>query len=174
MGRLRVLAIPTLALLAALLTAGSVHAHGTGSHAGFQSTVSYIEPQQPGLLVQVLEGHVRLSAANLTKKNIVILNAQGNPLVRIPAGRTRVWREPRIGASEPPPEREGLVRNWRIAGTADRERFEIVGFLGYRPPAGSSSGDDGLPIWVVVLAGVAGVLVLGAALAVPYVRREER
>jgi hypothetical protein len=159
-------------LFGALLTAGAVHAHGTGSHTGFQSTVSYIEPQQPGLLVQVLEGHVRLSAANLTKKNVVILDAQGNPLVRVPAGKTRVWREPRIGASEPPPEREGLVRNWRISGTADGEPFRIVGFLGYRPPHPASSDGDGLPTWAIVLAGVAVALVLAAALAVPYARSQ--
>jgi hypothetical protein len=160
-------------VLVALAAATEAPAHGTGPHTGFQARVSYIEPQIPGLLLQVLEGHVRLSAANLTQRNIVILDAHGNPQVRIPAGKTRVWREPRIGATEAPPDREGLVRNWRIAGTADGQRFQIVGFLGYRPPPDAASADNGLPSWVLVVLVVAGAVVLAAALAVPILRREE-
>ena len=127
--------------VAALLAAGPAHAHGGGTHTGFQAAVSYIEPAHPGLLVRVLGGHERLSVANLTDKDVVILDERGQPFVRIPAGRAEVWAEPRIGATEAPPEREGLVRNWEIRGTADGESFTIVGFLGYRPPTEEAAAE---------------------------------
>jgi hypothetical protein len=170
----RFLTLALLVIVGAVVPAQG-WAHGTGSHAGFQARLSYIEPQQPGLLVQVLGGHVRLSVANLTRKTIEIPGADGAPTVRIPPGRTTVWVEPRIGAKEAPPSREGLVRNWEIPGTADGEPFRIVGFLGYRPPQGTTTAaqDDGLPTWVVVLAVLFGVLVLAAALAVPFLRGSE-
>ena len=160
--------------VAALLAAAPAHAHGGGAHTGFQARVSTIEPFIPGLLVTVLGGHEQLSAANLTDRHIVILDEQGRPLVQIPPGKTEVWDEPRIGATEEPPEREGLVRNWRIRGTADGEPFEIVGFLGYRPAPGEHVDRDGsgLPAWAIVLAVAVGTVVLAAAAAVPLLRRE--
>jgi hypothetical protein len=160
--------------VAALLAAALAHAHGGGAHTGFQAAVSYIEPAHPGLLVRVLGGHERLSVANLTDKDVVILDERGQPFVRLAAGRTEVWAEPRIGATEEPPEREGLVRNWEIRGTADGEPFTIVGFLGYRAPteeAAAEMAGEGLPTWAVVVAGAAGAVVLAAALAVPLLRR---
>ena len=166
-------------LLGVLATAGWVgtataHAHGGGSHSGFQARVSYLEPVQPGVLIQVLDGHVRLSLANLTQKTIVVPGAEGRPTVRVRPGRTEVWVEPRIGATEAPPKREGLVRNWTIPATAGGTPFTIVGFLGYRPPpAAAKTGDDGVPTWVVVAAVAAGVIVLAAALAVPFLRADE-
>ena len=166
-------------ILGVLATAGCVgaataHAHGGGSHSGFQARVSYLEPSQPGVLVQVLEGHVRLSLANLTPKTIVVPGGEGQPTVRIRPGRTEVWVEPRIGATEAPPKREGLVRNWTIPATADGAPFEIVGFLGYRPPVvAAPPEDDGVPTWVVVVAVAVGVAVLAAALAVPFLRGDE-
>jgi hypothetical protein len=159
---------------AALACAAGAHAHGGGEHTGFQARVSTIEPFIPGLLVTVLGGHERLSLANLTDSHVVILDAAGQPLVRVPPGKTEVWDEPRIGATEEPPEREGLVRNWRIRGTADGEPFEILGFLGYRPPqqaAPRSEEEEGLPTWAIVAAGVGGALVVVAAFAVPLLRR---
>jgi hypothetical protein len=167
---LPVLTLTTL-VAAALLTATSARAHPTGLHTGFQSTVSYIEPQLPGLLVQVLGGHEQLSVENLTQRNVVILDERGRTVVRIPPGRTRIWSEPRIGSAEPPPEREGLVRNWRIPGTADGQPFAIVGFLGYRPPA-SESNDGGVPMWAIAIASGASVLIVAAVLALPFWRRE--
>ncbi len=169
----------TLLILCVLATAGCVgaataHAHGGGSHAGFQARVSYLEPSQPGVLIQVLDGHVRLSLANLTPKTIVVPGAEGQPTVRVQPGRTEVWVEPRIGATEAPPEREGLVRNWTIPATADGAPFEIVGFLGYRPPAvAAQTEDDGVATWVVVAAVAIGVIVLAAALAVPFLRADK-
>jgi hypothetical protein len=151
--------------LVALLSAVSAHAHGLGSHTGFVSTVSTIEPHVPGLLVRVLGGHEQLSLSNLTRQNVVIFDPNGRALQRIPAGTTRVWADPRIGSDEAPPEREGLVRYWRIAGTAGGKRFEIVGFLGYRPPPGEEAGDSETPRWTVVVAVVGAVLLLGAAIA---------
>jgi hypothetical protein len=173
MSRLRAHVTLMLASLLALAATDAAYAHGGGTHTGFQARVSYIEPQQPGLLVQVLGGHERLSVSNLTRKNVVIFDTNGGVQERIPAGRSRVWAEPRIGSQEPPPEREGLVRNWRIAGEADGERFAIVGFLGYRPPAATSMSDENCtPTWGIVLAAVVGLLIAAAALALPFLRRE--
>src|SRR5687767_6943698 len=102
----RLLAVPVLMLACA----AGAHAHGGGSHTGFQSRVSVIEPFVPGLVIQVLGGHERLSVANLTEKQVVIFDGRGGQLVRIDAGETEVWREPRIGSTEEPPEEERLVR----------------------------------------------------------------
>jgi hypothetical protein len=160
---------------AACVAAGLARAHGTGAHSGFQARVSYLEPSQPGVLVQVLGGHVRLSLANLTQKTIVVPGAEGRRDVRIRPGRTEVWVEPRIGATEAPPTREGLVRNWTIPATADRVPFDIVGFLGYRPPADmavAEEDDGGTSVWLIAAAIGGGVLVLAAALAVPLLRRD--
>jgi hypothetical protein len=161
-----------LVLATSLACAAGAHAHGGGQHTGFASQVSVIDPFLPGLLAQVLGGHERLSVTNLTDRTVVILDDRGEALVRIPPGETEVWAEPRIGATEEPPEEEGLVRNWRIPGTAGGEPFEILGFLGYRPPPAAAGVDGGgLPTWAVVLAGAAGALVVAAAVAVPLVRR---
>ncbi len=152
------------AVSAALVCAGSAQAHEGGPHSGFASRVSVIEPFIPGLLVQVVGGHEGLSVANLTDKTIVILDERGKPLVRIGPGKTEVWTEPRVGATEEPPAEEGLVRNWRIRGTADGEPFQIRGFLGYRPPAGSTDDDGGgLIAYAIVLA--VGALAVGALVA---------
>jgi hypothetical protein len=161
------------AVSAALVCAGSAQAHEGGPHSGFASRVSVIEPFIPGLLVQVVGGHEGLSVANLTDKTIVILDERGKPLVRIGPGKTEVWTEPRVGATEEPPDEEGLVRDWRIRGTADGEPFEIVGFLGYRPPAGAAADDaDGsLLVWAIVIAGGAAMIACAAA-AVTRLRRQ--
>jgi hypothetical protein len=159
-------------LATAGVVAGLARAHGTGAHAGFQARVSYLEPSQPGVIVQVLGGHVRLSVANLTQKTIVVPGAEGLPTVRILPGRTEVWVEPRVGATEAPPDREGLIRNWTIAATADGAPFEIVGFLGYRPPPGAAIDDGGTPRWRIALLVAGGVLLVMAAAAVPLLRRD--
>jgi hypothetical protein len=163
-----------LATLLALVCVTGTFAHGGGGHTGFAARVSTIEPFLPGLIVTVVGGHERLSVTNLTGRNVVILDDRGRSFVRIPPGETEVWGEPRIGATEEPPEREGLIRNWLIRGTADGEPFEIAGFLGYRPPPGVLEQDDGsgLPAWAIALAAVGGALVLVAALALPLRRRE--
>jgi hypothetical protein len=161
------------ALVAAVLGATSARAHTTGSHTGLLSTVSYVQPQLPGLLVRVIGGHVRLSVANLTRKDVVILDARGRPLVHVAPGQTRVWTEPRIGAAQSAPDREGLIRYWRIPGKADGRRFQIVGFLGYRPPPGTTGGGTGVPTWAIVLAATAGALLLAVAVAVPLRARDE-
>jgi hypothetical protein len=160
--------------LAGLACTADALAHEGASHVGFVSTVSTIDPFLPGLLVRVIGGHERLSVTNLTRKTIVIFDRSGRPVARIPPGENRVWTEPRVGATEDPPEREGLVRNWRIGGTADGEPFEIVGFLGYRPPPGEPAQEDGsgLPGWAIALAAAGGALLLVAALALPLRRRK--
>lgn len=156
---------------AALFVTPCAQAHRTGAHSGLISTVSYVDPLVPGLLVRVLDGHVRLSVANLTKQDVYILDGRGRRVQRVPAGRTRVWREPRVGANETKPDRDGLIRYWRIPGTTGGKHFEVIGFLGYRAPAGAASGDDGLPTWVIVLVALGGAALLAGALALPLVVR---
>jgi hypothetical protein len=138
---------------------GNAQAHEGGAHTGFAARVSVIDPFLPGLLVTVVGGHEQLSVTNLTEKTIVFLDAGDQPFVRVPPGKTEVWSEPRIGASEEPPEEEGHVRDWRIRGTADGEPFEILGFLGYRPPP-EAQADQRFPA-----GGIAAVLVAGALVA---------
>ena len=161
------------AAAAAVACSGSARAHEGGAHSGFAAQVSVIDPFLPGLLINVVGGHERLSLTNLTKKRIVILDDSGRILVRVPPGKTEVWSEPRISAGADPPEEEGLVRNWRIEGRADGEPFEILGFLGYRPPPGNENeGSSSLPVLAIVVAG--GVFALGAvAAAAALVRRRE-
>jgi hypothetical protein len=163
----------TACAVAICITAASAQAHRTGAHSGLISTVSTIDPNVPGLLVRVLDGHVRLSVANLTQQDVYILGAPREQRLRVSAGRTRVWREPRVGANETPPDEDGLIRYWRIPGETGGKRFEIIGFLGYRAPPGAHDDSD-VPKWAVVLAIAGGAVLLAGALAVPFlVRRRE-
>lgn len=154
-----------------LLVAPFAQAHRTGAHSGLISTVSYVDPLVPGLLVRVLDGHVRLSVANLTKQDVYILDDHRRRVRRVPAGRTSVWREPRVGANEAIPEMEGLIRYWRVPGTTAGKPFQIVGFLGYRAPAGAASGDDGMSTWLIVVGALGGAALLAGAVAFPFVVR---
>ena len=164
---------PLAALVAALLAAPIGHAHPTGSHTGFVSTVSRIEPPQLGLLVRVLGGHEELSVRNLTRKTVVIFDQDGDEALRLAPGRSGSVADPRIGSTGPPPQEGEFVRDWRIPGEADGQPFEIVGFLGYRAPAGTQDEtDSGLPRWAIVLAAAGGAVVLAGALALPLLRRE--
>jgi hypothetical protein len=158
-----------LAAFVALSVVAGASAHGGGGmlHEGFVSAISTLEPPVPGLIVRVLGAHDQLSVANLTQKVIVIGTADGTEITIRP-GETGQWADPRI-APTGPPEREGLVRNWRIPGTADGQAFEIVGFLGYSGPLPDKGG---LPAWALVLAGAAGAIVVAAALALPLRRRK--
>jgi hypothetical protein len=162
------LALPVLALA----YAAGAHAHGGGSHTGFVSTVSGIEPPQLGLLVQVVGGHERLSVRNLTQGTVVVFDEDGREALRLAPGASGSVADPRIGSTGPPPEKGEFVKDWRISGEADGEPFEIVGFLGYRPPPGVQQDDSGLPVWAIVLAAAAGAIVVAAALALPLRRRE--
>ena len=163
-----------VAVTAVFVAAGSARAHGGGTHSGFVSTVSYLDPPQVGLLVSVLGGHERLSVRNLTQKTVVIIGADGRPALRLAPGESGSVADPRIGSTGPPPEEGEFVRDWRVPGEADGEPFEIVGFLGYRPPPGpetGSAGDD-LPTWAIALAAIGGAALVAAALALPLRRRE--
>ena len=162
-------------LVAALIVAPVGVAHPTGTHTGFVSTVSGIHPPQPGLIVSVFGGHERLSVRNFTRENVVLFGQNGDPVLRLEPGAARAIADPRIGSTGPPPDEGEFIKDWRIVGTANGERFEIVGFLGYRPPAGATAAqDDGLPAWAIAVALVAGTLVLGAALALPlWLRKDE-
>ena len=147
-------------------------AHGEGEHTGYVSTVSGVEPLIPGLLVDVTGAHEWLSVRNWTPARVVIFDERGRPAETLQPGETRAWRDPRIqpppGA---PPKEEGIVRNWRIPGEAGGRRFEIVGFLGYRPPP--QAPEDALPRWAVAAAAAAGAGALAAALALPRLRRKD-
>jgi hypothetical protein len=167
--------LPVVPLVAALILAPVGIAHPTGTHTGFVSTVSGIHPAQPGLIVSVFGGHERLSVRNFTRETVVLFGPNGDPVLRLEPGAARAIADPRIGSSGPPPDKGEFVKDWRIAGTANGERFEIVGFLGYRPSAGATvSKDDGLSAWAIAVAVVAGTLVLGAALALPlWLRKGE-
>jgi hypothetical protein len=169
---MRLLALLLGAVSSVLLAPAGAGAHEEGPHTGFVATVSGIEPPQLGLLVTVLGGHERLSLRNLTPKTVVIFAEGGEPRLRLAPGRSGSVSDPRIGSSGPPPDEGEFVKDWRIPGEADGERFEIVGFLGYRAPA-TGQEDDGsaLPAWGVALLGV-GVLVVIVALALPLGRRK--
>jgi hypothetical protein len=161
------------ALLTALLVTPTGSTHPTGTHFGFVSTVSGIEPRQLGLLVTVLGGHERLSVRNLTRKTVVIFDQDGDESLRLAAGESGTMADPRIGSTGPPPEEGEFVRNWSISGEANGEPFEILGFLGYRPPpAASDDSESGRPRWAVPAA-VGGAIVLAAALVLPLLRRED-
>lgn len=148
-------------------------AHDGGRHTGFVATVSGIEPQLPGLLVSVAGSHERLAFRNLTSKRVVLFGEDGKPSLRLAPGRSGSVSDARIGSAGPPPVRGEFVKDWRIPGTADGEPFEIVGFLGYRPPPGAEhDGGVGLPAWGVALAAGMGALVVVTALALPRRRRK--
>jgi hypothetical protein len=162
-------------VLLAVACAPAVAAHGGGRHAGFVATVSGIEPPLPGLLVTVLDGHERLSIRNWTQRTIVVFGEDGREALRLAPGEARTVADPRIGSSGPPPAEGEFVKNWRIRGEADGTPFDIVGFLGYRPPRDAVEEDDsGLPTWAVALVVGAGVLAAAAALALPLRRRGGR
>jgi hypothetical protein len=167
----RLLAIPAILLA----SAAGADAHPTGTHTGFVATVSGIEPPQLGLLVEVLGGHERLAVRNLTQKTVVIFDERGRPALRLAPGELGSIADPRIGSTGPPPEEGEFVKDWRVPGEADGQPFEIVGFLGYRPPAAAEAErteEAGLPAWAIALAALAGALVVAAALALPLRRRE--
>jgi hypothetical protein len=163
----------------AAVVATSAHAHGGGTHVGFVSTVSYIEPQVPGLIIRVIGGHERLSLRNLTHKTIVIFGTDGRPALRLQPGGAGEVADPRIGSTGPPPDEGEFVKNWRIDGEAAGEPFAIVGFLGYRSAAPDADADEapardtheGTSPWTIAAA-VGGAVLLAAALALPLRRRK--
>jgi hypothetical protein len=153
-----------LAAFVALSFVAGAAAHTVGTHQGFVSTVSGIEPPLPGLLVDVYGGHELLTVRNFTQKTVRF----DEPGIVLTPGLSASWREPRI-APTGPPEKRGLIQNWRLPGSADGEPFAIVGFLGYSGPLPE---DGGFPTWALILLGAAGALALGAALALPHIRRK--
>jgi hypothetical protein len=160
-------------------------AHGTGHEEGFLSTVSGIEPPVPGLLASVVGGDQLLSIRNWSGRSVVLLGADGQPYLRfsgnrverrtnggwglVKLGSSYAFHDSRIHAVGPPPERSGVVHNWRVMGTANGRPFAIEGFLGYRAPA-APPDDGGLPAWAPVAAAGVGVLAV-VALALAHRRR---
>ena len=163
-------------VLLALLAAGAAHAHTTGIHTGFVSTVSGIDPPLPGLLVRVVAGHERLSVQNWTERTVVLYDEDGGVAARLAPGEGHAWADPRIDWEGPPPGGETRLRDWRIEGEADGERFAIAGFLGYRPPEAAAeeeaAGGAGWPGWATAAVLVGGGVLAAVALALPLVRRK--
>jgi hypothetical protein len=162
-------------------------AHGTGHEDGFRSTVSEIEPPVPGLLASVVGGDQLLAIRNWSGRTVTLLGADGRPFLRFSANRVErrtdgrwelvkrgssyAFHDSRIHVVGPPPERSGVVRDWRVPGIANGGPFSIEGFLGYRAPAAPPPADDGgLPTWAPVAAAGVGVLAV-AALALAHRRR---
>lgn len=98
---------------------------------------------------------------------------------RLSSGTSYVWHDRRIRwtGAKPPlavarvPGETHRVKDWRVPGRAGRTPFAITGFLGYSPPAGTSTSGDGFPTWPVV--GALSVFLLALA-AVPLVHRRAR
>jgi hypothetical protein len=156
----------------ALACAGAAAAHGTGVHRGLVSTVSGTRPPIPGLVVNVLKGHERISVWNLTRKRVVLFDAAGRPVARLAPGKTEAWADPRITWTGPLPTQAKLLRNWRIRGEAGGEPFAIVGFLGYAPPAATDPSGQGTSPWLIAAAVAVGVLALvGLAVGARFASR---
>jgi hypothetical protein len=167
--------------LAGLVCAATAPTHEDTPGTGFQSRVSLIEPLVPGLLAEVLGGDELLSVRNWSGKTVVLRGADGRPFLRfsgnvvsrndgagwrvVERGTSHVWHDPRIHATGPPPDREGLVRNWRIRGTADGKPFAIVGFLGYRPPQRAPAA-KGFPRTAAAVAGLTALVAVAAGLVI--------
>lgn len=85
----------------------------------------------------------------------MILDRAGRPFIRVPSGESHTWHDERVVATGDPPSggESRLVKNWRIPGHAGGQRFEIVGFLGWVPPA--ESEDDGVPVPLLATLAVA-------------------
>jgi hypothetical protein len=144
-----------------LVCAGAAMAHGGGAHKGLVSTASGTKPYVAGIAVQVLGQHQRLALRNLTTKPVVVFTDGGRPIVRVEPGEARTWADPRITWKGPLPNEQQLLKNWRIPGEVGGTRFAIVGFLGYVPPPGQSSGSGaGTSPWLIAGAVVLGVLAL--------------
>ncbi len=152
--------------LAGLLAAPVAAAHDTpGGRAGYVSSVTEIRPNVLGLQASVLGSADRLFVRNWSGKTVVILGADGTPLLRfdrsgvsrsrgagtwsrVSAGTGYAWHDHRIGwydarppaAVEREPAASHLVRRWRIAGTVAGRPFVIRGLLGYSPPTGAGAG----------------------------------
>jgi hypothetical protein len=144
-------------------------AHGR-HYEGYVSTVSGVEPNLPGLLIDVIGGDERLAVRNLTQSTVLFFDARGRPVATVRAGGSASWHEPRIHASGPPPERSQLVRRWRIRGEADGRLFVVNGYLGYAAPAGRPA--DGTGVRRVAAIALLTALLL-TALALPLVVRRK-
>jgi hypothetical protein len=163
----------TLLALAAPLPAAA-HEPGAPTHTGYVVTVSAIEPNVLGLRARgVLGDQILLS--NLSPDPVSILDREGQPFIRVPSGKSHTWHDPRVVASgdAPPPdpgagERDPrVVKHWRIPGRAGKQRFAIVGFLGWVPP--EEIEGEGAP--ALLLAGGALALLALSAVATYFLGR---
>jgi hypothetical protein len=182
------------AALLALVCAGAAHAHGPGSSTsvGFVASVSGIEPTVVGLRAQAAYGD-QILVSNLSPHPIVIFGPSGLPFLRFtkargverrtPGGWRQVarsqsyaWHDPRVvGHGAPPPvapdadpSQSRFVKNWRIRGDAGGRDFQILGFLGWVPPA---KQDDAGVSTAALVGGALGLFALSFAAVIFLGRR---
>lgn len=101
--------------------------------------------------------------------------------LRVASGVTYEWHDHRIhwtGSQPPPgvrkhPDRIQRIFTWRVPGRADGARFAITGFLGYAPDRSKQANDGGPSGWLLG-AGIAGGVLVAAALVGAGARRARR
>jgi hypothetical protein len=130
--------------------------------------VASVRPNVVGLQARVVLGD-QLQVTNLSPRPVVILDRGGGPFIRIAAGESRAWHDPRVvGRGSPPPPTPGapkgaprFVKNWSVPGRASRQAFAIDGFLGWVPPAGEDEG--GAAPWFLFAGGALALVALSMA-----------
>jgi hypothetical protein len=144
-----------LAVAALIPAPAAAHEPQSGKPVGYAASVTAIQPNVLGLRARTVLGD-QLLVSNLSRTPIVILDASGGPLIRIPTGRSRAWHDARIVETGPPPEpppgvdpdAPRFVKAWRVPGRAGGRAFAINGVLGWVPPDESAEGSP-----VALLAG---------------------
>jgi hypothetical protein len=154
----------------ALTLCGQAAAHepSGGKPQGYVATVAGVEPNIVGVQARAVAGD-QVLVNNLSRGEVVIIDPDGRPFLRIASGKSRVWHDARVVERGPPPppppgmadDAPRFVKNWRIPGRAGGRPFAITGFLGWVPPEGRD--EKGVP--AVLLAGGALVLVALSAVA---------
>jgi hypothetical protein len=162
--------LAAVTLLALLVPAATfAHEPGSGRITGFVATVSAVRPNVVGLQARIVLGD-QLQVTNLSGKRVEILDRAGRPFIRIPAGGSRAWHDPRVVARDgPPPAAPGaredaprFVKNWSVPGRATTQAFAIDGFLGWVPPEEAGDGDAS---WFWFAGGALALVALSGAAA---------
>jgi hypothetical protein len=83
-------------LLTLLVPAAAVaHEPRSGRITGFVATVAAVRPNVVGVEARIVLGD-QLHVSNLTGTPVEILDRAGDPFIRIPAGASRAWHDPRV------------------------------------------------------------------------------
>lgn len=108
-----------------------------------------------------------------------IADASSSPVwKRVAAGESFAWHDRRIRWMEAAlpasvrnePNRSHHLRDWSVSGTAGGDRFAIVGFLGYAPPADGATPESrgAWALWGALAFGLAALASIGT---LEWVRR---